>query len=254
MGPDPNDGKDFIAICQALADIGYKAGAIVVDAAQFVPQSRTRLFIIGLRNDLKAASCLTSIEPKAPWHTQQLITAFEEMPQSLRSNWLWWNLPVPPKRTTTFADLVEENPESVEWDKPNETAALILAMNKVHQDKAAAAMESNTKMVGALFKRTRQEHGIKEQRVEIRFDDIAGCLRTPTGGSSRQLLMIVDGENIRSRLISPRETARLMGLPDTYQLPKGRNEAFHLTGDGVVVPVVRYITKHLFEKLILDGN
>lgn len=81
---------------------------------------------------------------------------------------------------------------------------------------------------------------------------LAGCLRTPAGGSSRQLLMIVDGEHIRSRLISTRETARLMGLPDTYQLPKGRNEAFHLTGDGVVVPVVRYIAKHLFEKLISE--
>lgn len=68
-----NDGKDFIAICQALADLGYKAGAIVVDATHFVPHSRPRLFIIGLRNDLEIPSSLVTKGPKAPWHTTGLI-------------------------------------------------------------------------------------------------------------------------------------------------------------------------------------
>ena len=84
----------------------------------------------------------------------------------------------------------------------------------------------------------------------MRFDDIAGCLRTPAGGSSRQVILIVNGENVRSRLISPRETARLMGLPDTYELPNNYNEAYHLTGDGVAVPVVRHLAKHIFEPLL----
>ena len=66
-----------------------------------------------------------------------------------------------------------------------------------------------------------------------------GCLRTPSGGSSRQTIMIVEDEQVRSRLLSPREAARLMGLPDSYELPENYNEAYHLAGDGVVVPVVR---------------
>ena len=38
-----------------------------------------------------------------------------------------------------------------------------------------------------------------------------------------------------------------MGLPDSYVLPKVYNEAYHLTGDGVAVPVVSYIAKQILE-------
>jgi DNA (cytosine-5)-methyltransferase 1 len=51
-------------------------------------------------------------------------------------------------------------------------------------------------------------------------------------------------------LISPRETARLMGLPDRYALPKNYNEAYHLTGDGVVAPAVRYLARNIFEPVV----
>ncbi len=109
-------------------------------------------------------------------------------------------------------------------------------------------------MVGTLYRRTRfNAHGEKVQRAEARFDDIAGCLRTPSGGSSRQFVLIVENHRVRSRLISARETARLMGLPDDYILPENYNEAYHLTGDGVVVPAVRHIAAHLLEPLARGG-
>lgn len=66
----------------------------------------------------------------------------------------------------------------------------------------------------------------------------------------RQLILVVEGEKIKSRLISTRETARLMGLPDSYKLPAAYNEAYHLTGDGVAVPVVRYIARHVIEPIV----
>ena len=50
-------------------------------------------------------------------------------------------------------------------------------------------------MVGAVYRRTRpDENGIKRQRAEVRFDDVAGCLRTPAGGSSRQIILVVEGK------------------------------------------------------------
>jgi DNA (cytosine-5)-methyltransferase 1 len=61
---------------------------------------------------------------------------------------------------------------------------------------------------------------------------------------------VVDDGAIRTRLLSPREAARLMGLPDSYVLPKKYNEAYHLAGDGVVVPVVRFLAAHLLEPLL----
>ena len=105
--------------------------------------------------------------------------------------------------------------------------------------------------VRGVYRRTRlNERGEKVQRAEVRFDDVAGCLRTPAGGSSRQTIIVVDGNSVRSRLISARETARLMGLPEEYRLPNNYNEAYHLTGDGVAVPVVRHLATHLFEPLL----
>ena len=92
--------------------------------------------------------------------------------------------------------------------------------------------------------------GAKMQRAEVRFDNIAGCLRTPGGGSSRQTIMVVEGERIRSRLLSPREAARLMGLPENYALPDNCNDAYRLAGDGVVAPVIRHIAKHILEPVI----
>ncbi|WP_206224688.1 DNA cytosine methyltransferase, partial [Pseudomonas viridiflava] len=101
-----------------------------------------------------------------------------------------------------------------------------------------AAQKTEKRLVGTVYKRTRADGpgGTKMQRAEIRFDDVAGCLRTPSGGSSRQTIMLIEGKSIRSRLLSPREAARLMGLPDTYLLPKKYNDAYHLAGDGVAVP------------------
>ena len=55
---------------------------------------------------------------------------------------------------------------------------------------------------------------------------------------------------MKARLISSRETARLMGLTDDYTLPENYNEAYHLTGDGVVVPVVRHLAEHIFEPVL----
>src|SRR5690606_14698755 len=122
------------------------------------------------------------------------------------------------------------------------TRKLLDMMSAVNRAKVSAAKKAGRCMVGTIYKRTRlDETGAKVQRAEIRFDNIAGCLRTPSGGSSRQVIMLVDGEEVRSRLISPREAARLMGLPDEYRLPENYNEAYHLAGDGVAVPVVRFL-------------
>ena len=125
-------------------------------------------------------------------------------------------------------------------------------MSEVNLAKLNLAISRGRRVVGAIYKRTRRdEAGRKVQRAELRFDDVAGCLRTPAGGSSRQVVLFVEGRTIRSRLISARETARQMGLPDDYLLPESYNEAYHLTGDGVAVPVVRHIAQHLFEPILL---
>ena len=245
-------GGDFTAICNALNNLGYRYGAFITDAVLFLPQSRPRLFIIGVRNDISAFGAVDG--PRSPWHTSALQKAQASLPNHLAESWIWWDMPKPPKRETRFVDIIEEYPVSTKWHTRTETTALLSMMSDVNLAKVETAKVAGVPMVGGVYKRTRFHHGIKLQRAEVRFDNIAGCLRTPAGGSSRQLILMVEGDNIRSRLISTRETARLMGLPDSYKLPDTYNEAYHLTGDGVAVPVVRHIAKYVIEPIISNRN
>jgi DNA (cytosine-5)-methyltransferase 1 len=244
-------GKDFTAICEAFQAAGYRCGAVVMDAALFVPHSRPRLFVVGVRQSVEIPSSLTRTVPSDIWHTKSVRTAYARLSDELKANWLWWNIPEPSVRESRFADLIEDNPASVDWHSSEETQRLLGMMTKVNLDKVEAAKKAGCRMVGTIYKRTRRDSdGNKVQRAEVRFDDVAGCLRTPAGGSSRQLILVVDGDEVKSRLISTRETARLMGLPDDYELPEKYNEAYHLTGDGVVVPVVRHLAENLLAPLV----
>jgi DNA (cytosine-5)-methyltransferase 1 len=246
-----HDGKDFAAIGSTFLKAGYRFGAVVIDAALFVPHSRPRLFMVGVRGDVYVPPSLMGAGVSAQWHPRALRTAFDKLPSSVQTNWIWWRLPPPPLNDVRFADIIEDAPTGVIWHSPAETARLLNMMSAVNRAKVEQAKQMGRRMVGTIYKRTRlDENGFKAQRAEIRFDDIAGCLRTPAGGSSRQLIVVVNGGKVKSRLISSRETARLMGLSDDYILPKKYNEAYHLTGDGVVVPVVRHLAEHLFEQLL----
>jgi DNA (cytosine-5)-methyltransferase 1 len=243
-------GKDFAAIASAFSGYGYRFGAIVADAVDFVPQSRPRLFIIGVSAECTVPAVLTGKGPISPWHTDALQQAYSTLSGRAQAKWLWWRLPTPPAQHDRFADLIEDDPQGVNWHTADETARLVSLMSDVNRAKLEAAKKGGRRMVGTLYRRTRKEAGKSIQRAEIRFDDIAGCLRTPTGGSSRQTIVVVEGRRVRSRLLSPRETARLMGLPDTYKLPENYNDCYHLTGDGVVVPVVRFIAANILEPIL----
>lgn len=247
-------GKDFIAIADALAASGYRYGAIVADAVQFVPQSRPRLFVIAVADGVAIPADMIADAPTKLWHSKALQSAHSRLSGKAKSQWLWWNVSAPAPRTSRFADMVEENPDSVSWHSPAETKKLLGMMSSTNLAKVTAAKKSGKLVVGTIYKRTRLDEDTKVQRAEIRFDDIAGCLRTSSGGSSRQLIMVVKGETVRSRLLSSREAARLMGLPDSYKLPKSYNEAYHLIGDGLVVPVVRHLAENLLQPLLLTKN
>ena len=249
-----NKGKDFASIGAVLSDSGYRFGAMVIDAVHFVPQSRPRVFIVAVHPTIELPQHLVSQTPINPWHPERMITAFNGLSEKAQKLWLWWNLPLPDSRLTTFTDIIDEEPVGVKWDSAEKTNLLLSMMTPANLHKVQLAKKSGKRVVGGLYKRTRKDdNGIKAQRAEVRFDGIAGCLRTPAGGSSRQSILVVEGEKVRSRLLSPREAARLMGLPDTYKLPNNYNDAYHIAGDGVVVPVVRHLAKFIFEPILLES-
>lgn len=246
-------GKDFASIGAALAGTGYRFGAVIMNAAHFVPQSRARLFIVGVHKLIPVPPTFCAPGPVGEWHPPALVEAHDKLSKHSQDAWVWWNLPAPPDRTSIFADLLEDDPGGVVWHTAAETERLLLMMSPVNRAKVEAAKRAGRRVVGAIYKRTRSDgpNGKKMQRAEVRFDDVAGCLRTPAGGSSRQCIMVIDGKRARSRLLSPREAARLMGLPDTYRLPMNYNEAYHLAGDGVAVPVVSFLSEHVLKPLLV---
>lgn len=239
-------GKDFEAIVKAVAKEDYVVGAMVINAVHFLPQSRPRLFIVAVDSTiaLPASSIATAATPA--WNPEALIRVYNTLPSSVKKVWRWWTLPAPSSRMLTLDDIIEDNPKGVKWHIAAETQKILAMMTDVNRNKVMTAQAAGMLKVGTIYKRTRL--GI--QRAEVRFDGISGCLRTPSGGSSRQTIIVVDGPKIRTRLLSPREAARLMGLDDAYLLPKRYNDAYHLVGDGVAVPVVAHIAQHLLNPII----
>ena len=72
-------GRDFAAICQTFANAGYRYGALVINAALFVPQSRPRLFVIGVRDDVAVSGTLIAPGPIDPFHPPALRRAVDRI-------------------------------------------------------------------------------------------------------------------------------------------------------------------------------
>jgi DNA (cytosine-5)-methyltransferase 1 len=98
--------------------------------------------------------------------------------------------------------------------------------------------------IGTIYRRVREGRS----RSEIRTDGLAGCLRTPRGGSSKQIVFLAGEGKIRMRWMNPREYARLQGCPD-YPITVDRNEALWGFGDAVCVPVIGWIAENVLSQL-----
>lgn len=225
-------GQNYIILHRELVKRGYKVGAIKLDASRWVPQSRPRVFVIAVKHDISIPNQL--ISNKSNWlHTDSICDFTSRL-----ENWLWWSMPKPEKRKLSLNDIVE-------WDAPVDDAGKTEYLLSLLSEKHREQLNAYDNIAAPGYKRTRDG----KQRLELRFDGIAGCLRTPKGGSSRQLLVLKSQGAIRTRLLTARETARLMGAPDNYILPATYNDAYMAMGDAVAVPAVQYLTEHLLAPL-----
>lgn len=236
-----NGGADFRAVVETVAGAGYAVSALVLDARAFTPQSRPRLFIFGF---LSAAAPTRARPLPDAFTPASLLAAVDALsPQAARA-WRWLAPRPGALRNTALADIVDAN--APDWSRA--AGGRALRQMSARQRAAVEKLRAEDGVhIGAAFRRIRIENGARVQRLEARFDGLAGCLRTPAGGSSRQLLMKIEDGKVFARLLAPREAARLMGLPDDYVLPEGATAALKLAGDGVCVPVVRWIAEEIFE-------
>jgi DNA (cytosine-5)-methyltransferase 1 len=245
-----HQGQDLRNLVKAFSEADYNVGAVLIDAALFLAQSRPRLFIIAVDNRIPIPSTLVSNIPSSIWHPKKLCDVILGADDSVRKNWIWWHLPRPVLSPSPLSAIIEDVPIGVEWHSQQETERILAMMSLTNKKKIELAKESPLGTYGTAYKRTRDG----KQRLEVRFDGFSGCLRTPSGGSSRQIIIAIENNEVKTRLISPRETARLMGLPDEYRLPKKYNDAYHLTGDGVAVPAVAWLEQHILTPLAIASE
>ena len=227
-------GEHYRRLHKALIGRGYKVGAIMIDASHWVPQSRKRVFVIAV----EAGISTEQFETDHPiWcHPSSIVRAAEGL-----DRWVWWNLPKPPDRKKKLEDLIEFD---APCDEPEKKERLLGLVPEKHREK----MTSDSIIGGTVFpgyKRIRNGR----QVLELRFDGLAGCLRTPEGGSSRQFLVIKDNGSFKTRLLTVGEAAALMGAPENYKLPGAYNDGYKAMGDAVAVPVSRYLAEKLLSPL-----
>lgn len=241
-------GRDFSNVLRAFVDNGYRVGAVEIDASHFLPQSRPRVFVIALRNGFDIPGALLTHAPQPLFHSKRLLAYQAQAPKEIRDNWLWWQIPAPAARTITLSDVIDA---SGPWMDATARRRLFSLMNPLNRQKLEDKQNISGLHIGTVYKRGRPNAaGATVQQAELRFDGLSGCLRTPGGGSSRQTIVVVDDGKVKARLLSTREAARLMGLPDSFRLPGNYNAAYKFVGDGVAVPVVRHLAQHLFEPLL----
>ncbi len=238
-----NGGADFAHVIALMAAQGYLASALVLNADAFVPQSRPRLFIVGAERGTghhwtRTPQTLSAATPQA------LIDSVAQLPPAAKAAWRRIALRPSAARNAALIDIIDEG---APFDPPRATKARLKAMAPRQRLVVESLAASGARHVGAAFRRIRVEDGEKISRIEARFDGVAGCLRTPAGGSSRQIIFDIDAGKARSRLMTPREAARAMGLGEDYRLPAGATAALKLIGDGVAPPVVSWLARFVLE-------
>lgn len=245
-----NSGNDFRSLCGALNEIGYRFGAIVADASHFVPQSRPRVFIVAIRREVPIPTALQAELPQSPWHPKTLLRARAGLSVEDMAAWVWWSPGAPPPQKDFELEDIVDLSEDADWNTEEATQRLIGMMSELQLNRLAAAKAEARPMIGSLYLRMRPNgDGRNVQRAEIAFGATLGCLRTPKGGASRPRIIVVEGERVRTRLLTVVEAARLMGLEENFALPGTYHDCFRLIGDGVVPAVVRFLADRLLGPL-----
>ena len=239
-----NGGRDFQAALLALNRLGYAVDPMIIDAARFVPQSRVRLFVVGVSRNGRSA-----------WEIHETPSFYESeiRPKPLAEFifhhpeivWRIRELPSLPKRSSSLKDILEDLPDdSPSWWSKDRCDYLVNQMSEKHAAQLRIMMAAKTWSCGTVFRRIRKEKSM----AELRTDGLAGCLRTPRGGSGRQILVHAGYGRVKARLLTPRECARLMGV-DEFTVKVPLNQALFGFGDAVCVPVIDWIAQNYLNPL-----
>lgn len=227
-----NDGRDLRSAVLALNRLGYSCDVRVIDARHFVPQSRPRMFVVGIPDPPQHET--SHAAPDAP---RWLARLFETTPDARLHQ---RRLPALPRGPKDLRGAIDALPaDAADWWSADRVARFVESLSSINQDRLSRLRLQDDVVWRTAYRRTRAGRAV----WEIRADGIAGCLRTARGGSSKQALVECARGELRVRWMTPREYARLMGAA-AFVLPQRRNQALFGFGDAVCVPVVRWLCEN----------
>lgn len=235
-----NNGADFRVTVQALNELGYVCDVFTLDARCFTPQSRLRVFLIGLKIEPPELSIYDILNrPKS--------LANDRLKKSVFANrdLAWYPLAIstpPVLKREGLADIVEiMDDNDNRWWSEQEVQRHVSMMDSSHFERVMKLVNNPEISYRTFFRRRRKG----KQRAEVRHDDIAGCLRTAVGGSGKQFIIKMGNGEIKMRTMTPREYARLQGVPDEFQITADGVQALTGLGDAVCVPAISWIAQNV---------
>ncbi len=236
------EGKDLETALLTLNRLGYGVDLLVIDAAKFVPQSRARLFVIAQLG--AEGSDVFGLAPSSV-RTKSLVDFILSRRTTIR--WTIRDLPPLPNHALRLSDILEDlKPDDKAWWDEERAAYFMNQLSERHARLAQEMISGKRYSYATAFRRVRNGRSM----AELRTDGIAGCLRTPRGGSGRQILFKAGRGARQVRLLTARECARLQGVPENYRISTPLNQALFGFGDAVCVPVVAWIVRHYIRSLV----
>lgn len=245
-----NSGQDLRALLEELNSLGYRVDLLRINASHFVPQSRVRIFIIGIHESLVSGfDELDLLQLNRMKNTDARPSKIQTyIAKNADINWYFHDLPNLPTNDIRLKDIIDQ---SEPWWPEERTEYLYKQLHSHQKILVDEQMKSQDYKYYAGFRRMRVRDGKKQSTIELRNDDIAGCLRTPKGGSARQIVVRAGKGTFDARLFNAREAARLMGTPDfVIDQSLSLNQALFGFGDAVCVPVLGWIGDNYFNRLI----
>lgn len=234
-------GDDLAHVCRRLAAVDYVIDLLVVDARWFRPQSRPRLFVTAQQRERggepwrPSDSRPSRVRPAA---VRRFEAAHPELP------FVDLRLPVPPARALAplVSVLDDLPPGDARWWPEGRTTALVAEMAPQNRRRVDELLAGERDGVATMYRRRRNGRTVGE----LRPDRLAGCLRTPQGGSSVQFLVDCRSGAPRIRPLTGREYARLQGA-DSFPIEVNDRQARLGFGDAVCVQAVRWLVQHAFD-------
>ncbi len=225
--------EDFREIALGLHRLGYRLACFVLNGREFVPQSRKRVFIVGVADGL----AVPEIEVPLEWELRSRPPELAMLMNDIDIPWLPLMPPPPPRRQERLADLADL--ESGDWWDEGRTRRHLARLTATSRRKLDRFLASPGLHVFAI--------GWQQKGWAIRTDGLSNCVQ-PHRHGSRQLIGVVEDSRLRVRHLSVVESGLLMGSSGDWTKFRPRHARIGL-GDGVVVPAVRWIDTHILRPI-----